>query len=171
MKKAVPWWKTGVIYEIYPRSFQDSNGDGVGDLRGIIERLDYLNDGTPKSLGVDAIWITPFYPSPFFDFGYDVQDYCEIDPLFGTMADFDELLAEAHKRGIRVLIDLVFNHSSHLHPWFQESCSSKDHPKRDWYIWRDPGQRENARITGKLFLGGLPGRLMRPQDNITCICF
>lgn len=143
---SAPWWKTGVIYEIYPRSFKDANGDGVGDLRGIIAMLDYLNDGTPQSLGVDAIWITPFYPSPFFDFGYDVMDYCGIDPLFGTMEDFEELVREAHQRNIRIVIDLVYNHSSHLHPWFQESRKSKDNPKRDWYIWRDPapnGKRPN----------------------------
>lgn len=148
------WWKTGVIYEIYPRSFKDANGDGVGDLRGIVEKLDYLNDGTPNSLGIDAIWITPFYPSPAFDFGYDVMDYCGIDPLFGTMEDFAELVCEAHRRGIRIIIDLVFNHSSHLHPWFRESVSGKDSPKRDWYIWRDPEPVQNKPNNWQAVFGG-----------------
>ncbi len=144
-----PWWKTGVNYEIYPRSFQDTDGDGVGDLKGIIQHLDYLNDGTPNSLGVDAIWLTPFYPSPFYDFGYDVKDYCGIDPMFGTMEDFDTLIEKAHKRGIKIVIDLVFDHTSHRHPWFIESRLSKDSPKRDWYIWKDT--RPN---NWKAFFGG-----------------
>ncbi len=135
-----PWWQTGVIYQIYPRSFADTDGDGTGDLRGVISRLDYLNDGTPRSLGVDAIWLSPFFPSPGFDFGYDVSDYCGIDPLFGTMADFDLLVAEAHRRGIRIVLDLVLNHTSHLHPWFVESRAARVNPKRDWYIWQDPGR-------------------------------
>jgi len=127
-----PWWKHAVIYEIYPRSFQDSNGDGVGDIRGIISRLDYLQD-----LGIDAIWLTPMYPSPLVDFGYDVSDYTAIDPLYGTLDDFDRLIGEAKKRNIRVIMDLVANHTSDQHPWFRESRSSRDNPKRDWYIWRD----------------------------------
>jgi alpha-glucosidase len=131
------WWREGVIYQIYPRSFQDSDGDGIGDLRGIISRLDHLN-GSPGSLGVDAIWISPFYPSPMKDFGYDVADYCDIDPLFGTLGDFDELVAEAHRRGIRVVVDLVPNHTSDQHPWFQEARSSRTSAKRDWYVWADP---------------------------------
>lgn len=149
-----PWWKTGIIYEIYPRSFKDTNNDGVGDLRGIIECLDYLNNGTEESLGVDAIWITPFYPSPLHDFGYDVQDYCGIDPIYGTMDDFDELLEKAHQRNIRIIIDLVFNHSSHLHSWFQESSSSRDNPKRDWYIWRDGKSYWRKPNNWKAFFGG-----------------
>ena len=132
------WWQEAVIYQIYPRSFKDSNGDGVGDIPGIIEKLDYLNDGTPGSLGVDAIWLSPIYPSPMFDFGYDISDYSSIDPEFGTMNDFRRLLKEAHKRGIRIIMDLVINHTSHQHPWFLESRSSRDNPKRDWYIWKDP---------------------------------
>ena len=132
------WWQEAVVYQIYPRSFQDSNGDGVGDIPGIIERLDYLNDGTPDSLGVDAIWLSPIYPSPMFDFGYDISDYSSIDPVFGTMDDFKRLLKEAHKRNIKIIMDLVINHTSHLHPWFIESSSSRDNPKRDWYIWKDP---------------------------------
>ena len=126
------WWREGVIYQIYPRSFADSNGDGVGDLPGIIAHLDYLNDGTPNSLGVDAIWLSPIYPSPMRDFGYDVANYHDVDPVFGTLADFDHLLAEAHKRGIRVIMDWVMNHTSDQHPWFLESRSSRANPKRDW---------------------------------------
>lgn len=129
----IPWWQSGVIYQIYPRSFQDSNSDGVGDLPGILQRLDYVH-----SLGVDAIWISPIYPSPMHDFGYDVADYTGIHPLFGTMADFDQLLKAAHARGLRVILDLVPNHTSDAHPWFLESRSSRDNPKRDWYFWRDP---------------------------------
>jgi alpha-glucosidase len=127
------WWACGIIYQIYPRSFQDSNGDGVGDLPGIIERLDYL-----VWLGVDAVWLSPIYPSPMADFGYDVADFTGIDPMFGTLADFDRLLAETHRRGLKLILDFVPNHSSDRHPWFQQSRSSRDNPKRDWYIWRDP---------------------------------
>lgn len=128
------WWQTGVIYQIYPRSFMDSNGDGVGDLRGITERLDYLSE----TLGVDAIWLSPIFPSPMHDFGYDISDYCGIEPVFGSMADFDQLLEETHRRKMKLLLDLVPNHTSDQHPWFLESRSSRDNPKRDWYIWRDP---------------------------------
>lgn len=127
------WWQHGVIYQIYPRSFQDSGADGVGDLNGIRRRLTYL-----KWLGVDALWISPIYPSPMADFGYDVSDYCDIDPLFGDLADFDKLLAEAHALGLRVILDFVPNHTSAQHPWFLESRTSRDNPKRSWYIWRDP---------------------------------
>jgi alpha-glucosidase len=127
------WWQHGVIYQIYPRSFADSNGDGIGDIRGIISRLDYLH-----WLGVDAIWISPIYPSPMADFGYDVSDYMDIHPMFGTLDDFDVLLAAAHAEGIRVILDLVPNHTSDEHPWFIESRSSRDNPKRDWYIWKSP---------------------------------
>jgi len=128
------WWQTGVVYQIYPRSYQDSNGDGIGDLPGIKQRLDYLSN----TLGVDAIWLSPIYPSPMHDFGYDVADYCDIHPLFGTLADFDRLLEETHKRGMKMILDLVPNHTSDEHPWFLESRSSRDNPKRDWYLWRDP---------------------------------
>src|SRR3954471_1828483 len=127
------WWQTGVIYQIYPRSFQDSNGDGVGDLRGIIERLPYLSE-----LGIDAIWISPIFVSPMADFGYDIADYTGIDPLFGTLEDFDALLAAAHASGLKVILDLVPNHTSDQHPWFIESRSSRQSKKRDWYLWRDP---------------------------------
>jgi alpha-glucosidase len=136
MSSPAPWWKTAVVYQIYPRSFADSNGDGVGDLRGVIDHLDHLA-GRPDSLGVDAIWLSPFFPSPMADFGYDVSDYCDIDPVFGTLADFDELVAQAHRRGIKVIVDWVPNHSSDQHPWFIASSSSRDDPKRDWYVWRD----------------------------------
>jgi alpha-glucosidase len=132
------WWQRGPIYQIYPRSFSDSNGDGVGDLRGITQRLDYLARGD-HGLGVEAIWLSPFYPSPMADFGYDVADYTNVDPLFGTMADFDRLVEEAHGRDIRVLVDWVPNHTSNQHPWFLESRSGRSSPKRDWYVWRDPG--------------------------------
>ena len=127
-----PWWQHAVFYELYPRSFQDSNGDGVGDLNGITSRLDYLRD-----LGVDALWLTPCFPSPQVDFGYDISDYRDIDPLFGNLADFDRLVAEGRRRGLRVLLDLVLNHTSDQHPWFQEARASRESPKRDWYVWRD----------------------------------
>jgi alpha-glucosidase len=128
------WWQRGVIYQVYPRSFQDSDGDGTGDIRGIISRLDYL-----VWLGVDAVWISPVYPSPMTDFGYDVSDYCDIDPLFGTLDDMDALIAEAHARGLRVILDYVPNHTSDAHPWFVESRSGRASAKRDWYLWRDGG--------------------------------
>jgi alpha-glucosidase len=127
------WWQRGIIYQVYPRSFMDSNGDGVGDLNGLISRLDYL-----RSLGVDAVWISPIYPSPMKDFGYDVADYTAIHPLFGTFADFDRLIQEAHARDLKIILDFVPNHTSDQHPWFVESRLSRDNPKRHWYIWRDP---------------------------------
>ncbi len=128
-----PWWKTAVFYQIYPRSFADSSATGVGDLTGIKQHLDQL-----VWLGVDALWISPFFRSPMHDFGYDVSDYCDVDPLFGTMADFDALLAAAHQRGLRVIIDWVPAHTSIEHPWFREARSSRSNPKRDWYVWREP---------------------------------
>ena len=132
-----PWWQSAVFYQIYPWSFQDSDGDGIGDLRGIEARLDYLRDGTPASLGIDAIWLSPIYPSPMHDFGYDVSDYCNVDPRFGTLADFDSLLQQAHRRGLRIIMDLVLNHTSNQHPWFLESRSSPNSAKADWYCWAD----------------------------------
>jgi alpha-glucosidase len=128
------WWQRGIIYQIYPRSFMDSNGDGVGDLPGIIRKLDYLS-----WLGVDAVWLSPIFPSPMADFGYDVSDYTDIHPLFGTLADFDRLVAEAHRRHLKIILDYIPNHTSDQHPWFGASRSSRHHPKRNWYIWRDPG--------------------------------
>ena len=136
-----PWWKHALLYEIYPRSFQDSDGSGIGNLKGIAQRLDYV-----QSLGVNAVWLSPIYPSPQVDFGYDISDYEAIDPQYGTMADFDSLLRAAHQRGIRIIMDLVLNHTSDRHKWFIESKSSRANPKRDWYIWRDgkgPGQPPN----------------------------
>jgi alpha-glucosidase len=127
------WWQRAVLYQIYPRSFQDADGDGVGDIEGIGQRLDHLVE-----LGVDALWLSPVFPSPMADFGYDVADYCDIDPLFGSLADFDAVLADAHARGLKVILDLVANHTSDQHPWFQESRASRTSIKRDWYIWRDP---------------------------------
>ena len=136
-----PWWQHAVIYEIYPRSFQDSNGDGVGDLRGIESRLGYL-----QRLGIDAIWITPMYPSPQVDFGYDISDYDAVDPRYGTLADMDRLIAAARRRHIRVLLDMVLNHTSDQHPWFLAASSSRANPKHDWYVWSDgkPGVGPNA---------------------------
>jgi alpha-glucosidase len=127
-----PWWERAVFYQIYPRSYSDSSGDGVGDLEGIRRRLDHLS-----WLGVDALWISPFYRSPMADFGYDVSDFCDVDPLFGSLADFDRLVADAHGRGLKVIVDFVPNHTSDHHPWFVESRSSRDNPRRDWYWWRD----------------------------------
>jgi alpha-glucosidase len=135
------WWRTAVFYEVYIRSFQDSNADGVGDLKGIIARLDYLAD-----VGIDAIWVTPFYPSPQVDFGYDITDHDAVDPLFGTLDDFDRLVAAAHRRGIRVVIDVVLNHTSNLHPFFVASRAARDSEYRDWYVWRNgrsPGEPPN----------------------------
>ena len=133
MSQERPWWCDGVIYQVYPRSFQDTTADGVGDLRGILQRLDYL-----VRLDVDAVWVSPFYPSPMADFGYDVANYTDVDPLFGTLADFDALIAGVHERGLRLILDFVPNHTSDQHPWFLESRSSRTSPKRDWYLWRDP---------------------------------
>lgn len=132
------WSRRAVVYQIYPRSFKDTSGDGIGDLKGIIEKLDYLNDGSPNSLGIAAIWLNPIYKSPMRDFGYDISDYRDIDPIFGTMADFDRLVFLAHQRGIKIIMDFVPNHTSSLHPWFLESKSSKSNSRRDWYIWKDP---------------------------------
>jgi alpha-glucosidase len=146
------WWQTGVIYQIYPRSFMDSNGDGIGDLPGVMQKLDYL-----EWLGVEGIWFSPTFPSPMADFGYDVSDYTAVHPDFGTMADFDALLAAANERNIRIILDLVPNHTSDQHAWFMESRSSKDNLKRDWYIWR--------------ILAALPGNLTSKLVNITCTVF
>lgn len=129
------WWRGGVIYQIYPRSFQDSNGDGIGDLAGIIQRLPHIAD-----LGVDGIWISPFFRSPMLDFGYDVSDYRDVDPMFGRLEDFDALIARAHELGLKVLIDLVLSHTSDQHPWFRESRTSHDNAKADWYVWADANE-------------------------------
>jgi alpha-glucosidase len=150
--ESAPWWQRGVVYQIYPRSFADSTGDGVGDLPGITEGLDHLRD-----LGVDALWLSPFFRSPMADFGYDVADFCDVDPLFGTLEDFDAMLAAAHERDLKVVIDWVPNHTSDQHPWFVESRSSPTSAKRDWYVWRDPapdgGPPNNWRAA---FIDGAP---------------
>jgi len=127
------WWREAVIYQVYPRSFFDSNGDGIGDIPGITARLDYI-----ASLNVDIVWISPFFTSPMRDFGYDVSDYCDVDPIFGTLADFDKLIERAHALGLKIMIDQVLSHTSDLHPWFVESRSSRDNPKANWYVWADP---------------------------------
>ena len=137
-----PWWKGALFYEIYPRSFADSNGDGVGDLNGITQHLDYL-----QHLGVDAIWITPMYPSPQVDFGYDISDYRTVDPQYGTLADFDDLVTTAHRRHIKVLLDMVLNHTSDKHPWFIASAASRDNPKSDWYVWNDGANADATGVT------------------------
>jgi alpha-glucosidase len=127
------WWRGAVIYQVYPRSFQDTNGDGIGDLKGITQRLPHI-----ASLGVDAIWLSPFFTSPMADMGYDVSNYCDVDPMFGTLADFDEMMAEAHRLGLKVIIDQVISHTSDKHPWFVESRASRTNGKADWYVWADP---------------------------------
>ncbi|XWK71039.1 alpha-glucosidase [Tunturiibacter gelidiferens] len=142
MQNDGPWWKHAVLYEIYPRSFQDSNGDGIGDLNGISQRLDYL-----KSLGVDAIWIAPMYPSPQVDFGYDISDYQAVDPQYGTLADMDHLIAEGKQRNIRVVLDMVLNHTSDKHQWFIDSASSRTNPKHDWYVWNDGVPANGPNVT------------------------
>ena len=127
------WWKEAIIYQVYPRSYLDTNGDGVGDLAGITEKLDYI-----ASLGVDIVWLSPFFKSPMKDFGYDIADYCDVDPLFGTLADFDKLIGKAHGLGLKIMIDQVMSHTADTHPWFVESRKSRDNPKSDWYVWADP---------------------------------
>ncbi len=146
---APDWWKGAVVYQIYPRSFQDSNGDGIGDLRGILQRLDHL-----ERLGVDVIWLSPVYRSPHADNGYDISDYQDIDPAMGTLDDFDELLAAVHDRGMKLVMDLVVNHTSDEHPWFVESRSSTDNPKRDWYWWRRPGPNGEPPTNWESFFSG-----------------
>jgi alpha-glucosidase len=132
-QRGTEWWREAVIYQVYPRSFMDSNGDGVGDLPGITAKLDYI-----AALGVDIVWISPFFTSPMKDFGYDVSDYCDVDPLFGTLADFDQLIAKAHSLGLKIMVDQVLSHSAEAHPWFVESRASRNNPKADWYVWADP---------------------------------
>ena len=157
------WWQTAVFYQIYPRSFADGNGDGIGDFKGIIVRLDYLSD-----LGIDALWLSPHFPSPNWDCGYDISDYTDVAPEYGTLADFRTFLAESHKRGIRVILDLVLNHTSDEHPWFLESKSSRDNPKADWYVWMDSplpmGDREASRSATE----GGQGVRMPPNNWQSC---
>ena len=158
------WWKESVVYQIYPRSFADSNGDGVGDLRGIIGKLDYL-----QHLGVDVVWLSPVYKSPNDDNGYDISDYRDIMDEFGTLADWDEMLAGMHQRGIKLVMDLVVNHTSDEHPWFREARKSKDNPYRDFYIWR-PGKDGGAPNNWASFFGGSAWQSTRRPANITCTC-
>ncbi|MCC0178569.1 alpha-glucosidase [Waterburya agarophytonicola K14] len=151
------WWKNGVIYQIFPRTFADANGDGSGDLQGIIQKLDYLNDGnidSEESLHIDAIWLSPINKSPMYDNGYDISDYCQIDPVFGNIDDFETLIAEAHQRNIKVILDLVINHTSNKHPWFEESCGEKDNPKSDWYHWRNPNSEDDVPNNWLSYFGG-----------------
>jgi len=138
-----PWWKSAVVYQVYPRSFADSNGDGIGDLSGILSHLDHIAE-----LGADVVWLSPVYRSPQDDNGYDISDYQDIDPAFGTLDQFDALLADAHARGIKIVMDLVVNHTSDEHPWFIESRSSTDNPKRDWYWWRPAREKMEPGIPG-----------------------
>ena len=159
------WWKHAVVYEIYPRSFQDSNGDGVGDLNGITQRLDYL-----QSLGVDAIWIAPMYPSPQVDFGYDISDYKSVDPQYGTLADFDRLEAEAKKHNVRIVLDMVLNHTSDKDKWFIESASSRDNPKADWYMWNDGKPADSPGVTAferKYEHEGPKGKVVPPNNWVS----
>ena len=128
-----PWWRGAVIYQIYPRSFYDSNADGIGDLNGITKKLDYV-----ASLGVDGVWLSPFFKSPMDDFGYDVSDYCDVDPIFGTLKDFDRLIEKAHGLNLKVIIDQVYSHTSNQHSWFKQSRADRSNPKADWYVWADP---------------------------------
>ena len=154
------WWRNGVIYQLYPRSFFDHDGDGIGDLPGIISKLDYL-----VHLGVDAVWLSPFYPSPNVDFGYDISDHTAVDPSFGSLDDFDLLVSSAHQRGLRIILDLVLNHTSDQHPWFQASRSSRLDPRRDWYIWRDRPNNWQARFGGSAERSGQsPSKLSTGTD-------
>ena len=144
------WWQNAVVYQVYPRSYQDSNGDGVGDLAGLTQRLPYI-----KRLGADVIWLNPIYQSPDKDNGYDISDYQAIQPVYGSMADFDQMLATAHQTGLKILMDLVVNHTSDQHKWFQESRQSKDNPYADYYIWRDPVDGHAPNNWGSYFSGGV----------------
>ncbi|MGY3529293.1 glycosidase [Bradyrhizobium sp. USDA 4452] len=156
------WWKGAVTYEIVPHSFQDSDGDGKGDLRGLSSRLDYL-----QWLGVDTLWLTPIYPSPFLDLGYDIADFCAVDPSIGSLGEFDLLVRTCHEAGIRIVLDLVPNHTSDKHTWFADSRSSRNNAKADWYIWA--GSREVRRIIGAACSAAAPVNGARPAGNTTTI--
>ena len=158
-----PWWKKSVVYQIYPKSFKDTTGNGTGDIQGIIEKLDYL-----KELGVDVLWLTPIYNSPQHDNGYDISDYYQIYEEYGTMEDFELLLEEAHNRDMKIIMDIVVNHTSTEHEWFQKSRSSKDNPYRDFYIWKD-GEPEKLRRTGSQNLVDQHGSMMKKQNSIIYI--
>ena len=157
LEESQAWWKNGVIYQIFPRTFADANSDGSGDIQGIIQKLDYLNDGnlnSEESIHIDAIWLSPINKSPMYDNGYDVSDYCEIDSVFGNFDDFETLVTEAHQRNIKIILDLVINHTSDQHPWFTESCSGKDNPKSNWYHWQDPSHGGNVPNNWLSYYGG-----------------
>ncbi len=162
--QSMPWWKTAAIYQIYPKSFCDSGAKGVGDLQGIISKLDYL-----QKLGIEAIWLTPIYQSPMVDNGYDIADYYAINPDFGTMQDFEQLLKEAHRRGMRIIMDIVVNHTSTEHAWFQSALGDRNSPYRDYYIWRKR-LTVVCRTTGNPNLAGVRGRWMKRPVSIICIC-
>ena len=153
------WWQSAVVYQVYPRSFQDSNGDGIGDLPGITQRLDYI-----KQLGADVIWLNPIYRSPGVDNGYDISDYYDINPEFGTMADFDQLLTTAHAKGLKIMMDIVVNHSSDQNKWFTTSAQSKDNPYSDYYIWRDPVDGHEPNNWGGFF-GGSAWKYVASRDQ------
>ena len=154
------WWRDGVIYQIYPRSFADSNGDGIGDLPGITSRLDYLVD-----LGIDALWLSPIYPTPDVDFGYDISDHTAIDPRFGTISDFDQLVTQAHKRGLRIILDLVLNHTSDQHKWFKEAKSSRTNAYHDWYLWQSPESKGNVPNNWQASFGGSAWEFNQDTDE------
>ena len=158
MSNKTAWWKKSVVYQVYPKSFCDSNGDGIGDLNGIRKKIPYL-----AKLGVDVLWLNPIYASPQVDNGYDISNYREIEPTFGTMEDFENLLAEAHEAGLKIILDLVVNHTSDQHPWFQESRKSKDNPYSDYYIWKD-----EVINTGDPVSADLPGSMQRSVPSIIC---
>ena len=160
------WWERGIIYQIYPRSFMDSNGDGIGDLGGIRQKLDYL-----EWLGVDAIWISPIYPSPMADFGYDISNYTDIDPIFGTLPEFDALLADVHGRGMKLLLDYVPNHTSDCHPWFIDARTSRSSKRRDWYIWCDPAPGGGPPNNWRANFGGDAWEWDEKPDNTTITRF
>lgn len=157
------WWRGAVIYQVYPRSFQDTNNDGIGDLSGIIHRMEYLS-----KLGVDAIWISPFFKSPMLDFGYDISGFRDVDPMFGSMGDFDALIERAHSLGIKILIDLVLSHTSMEHRWFRESRTSRDNPKADWYVWADPKPDGSPPTTGCRSSAGPRGSGKASGCSIIC---
>ena len=156
----VPWWRGGVVYQVYPRSFADSNGDGVGDLVGAASRLGHLRD-----LGVDAVWFSPFYRSPMADFGYDIDDHCDVDPLFGDLGAADRLIETAHRSGLRVVLDFVPGHTSDRHPWFGESRSSRGNPRRDWYVWRDPAPDGGPPTDWRAAFGDYPAWTLDPTTG------
>jgi alpha-glucosidase len=163
MSMSGEWWRGAVIYQVYPRSFADSNGDGVGDLPGITAHLDHI-----ASLGVDGVWLSPFFTSPMKDFGYDVSDYRDVDPIFGTLADFDALIAKAHQLDLKIIIDLVFSHTSDEHPWFAESRQDRTNAKADWFVWADAKPMARRPATGSRCSAARPGPGTPGAANTTC---